>query len=230
MADLNTPAPDEPINSFSSPAWLFERDDDVRLAPPPEKFFSDLAKVKPAKSEGPKVAMPASAIVPDPDTITSPADALDQARKRIAAMRASLQLNLNQVAQSFNHPIFTTVPEGPQIGTSNSSVETVPPSDFLVDKTETAVNDPVEVEIHQTEISIDEVSASQLTSDRVFIPTDTQQQPEAQVAQPNSEHSLELMIMRDEIKDLRERLDASQKLIEELMHRLANLAELALRR
>jgi hypothetical protein len=34
--------------------------------------------------------------------------------------------------------------------------------------------------------------------------------------------------MRDEIKDLRDRLDTSQKLIESLMERLANLAELAL--
>jgi hypothetical protein len=43
-------------------------------------------------------------------------------------------------------------------------------------------------------------------------------------------HSLELVIMRDEIKDLRDRLDSSQKLIENLMVRLADLAELALKR
>jgi hypothetical protein len=43
-------------------------------------------------------------------------------------------------------------------------------------------------------------------------------------------HSLELVIMRDEIKDLRDRLDSSQKLIENLMIRLADLAELALKR
>jgi hypothetical protein len=36
--------------------------------------------------------------------------------------------------------------------------------------------------------------------------------------------------MRDEIKDLRDRLDSSQKLIEQLMVRLADLAELALKR
>jgi hypothetical protein len=36
--------------------------------------------------------------------------------------------------------------------------------------------------------------------------------------------------MRDEIKDLRDRLDSSQKLIENLMVRLADLAELALKR
>lgn len=44
-----------------------------------------------------------------------------------------------------------------------------------------------------------------------------------------ADHSLELVIMRDEIQDLRTRLDASQKLVEEMMHKLANLAELALR-
>lgn len=44
-----------------------------------------------------------------------------------------------------------------------------------------------------------------------------------------SNQSLELAIMRDEIQDLRTRLDASQKLIEEMMHKLANIAELALR-
>ena len=44
-----------------------------------------------------------------------------------------------------------------------------------------------------------------------------------------NDHSLELVIMRDEIQDLRNRLDASQKLVEEMMHKLADLAELALR-
>jgi hypothetical protein len=45
----------------------------------------------------------------------------------------------------------------------------------------------------------------------------------------SADHSLELVIMRDEIQDLRNRLDASQKLVEEMMHKLSNLAELALR-
>jgi hypothetical protein len=65
---------------------------------------------------------------------------------------------------------------------------------------------------------------------RFFTPTESQTQPESDVQAAPADHSLELMIMRDEIKDLRNRLDASQKLIEELMHRLANLAELALKR
>ncbi len=45
---------------------------------------------------------------------------------------------------------------------------------------------------------------------------------------PQQDNALELVIMRDEIKDLRERLDHSQKMIEDLMHRIANLAEIAL--
>jgi hypothetical protein len=48
-------------------------------------------------------------------------------------------------------------------------------------------------------------------------------------AQNDSAHSLELVIMRDEIQDLRARLDASQKLMEEMMHKFANIAELALK-
>jgi hypothetical protein len=35
--------------------------------------------------------------------------------------------------------------------------------------------------------------------------------------------------MRDAIQALRNRLDASQNLVEEMMHKLSNLAELALR-
>jgi hypothetical protein len=40
--------------------------------------------------------------------------------------------------------------------------------------------------------------------------------------------SVELMIMRDEVQHLREQLDASQKLIHDMMIRFANLAELAI--
>jgi hypothetical protein len=46
--------------------------------------------------------------------------------------------------------------------------------------------------------------------------------------QTPKDNSLELVIMRDEIRDLRDRLDSSQKLIEDLMLRLANLTEIAL--
>jgi hypothetical protein len=50
-----------------------------------------------------------SEIVPDPDFVVSPAEALEEARRRIAQMRASLQTNINRVSQSFEHPIFTPV-------------------------------------------------------------------------------------------------------------------------
>ena len=45
----------------------------------------------------------------------------------------------------------------------------------------------------------------------------------------SKDHSLELVIMRDEIRDLRDRLDSSQRLIEDLMIRLAQLTEIALK-
>ena len=45
--------------------------------------------------------------------------------------------------------------------------------------------------------------------------------------QAPQDHSLELVIMRDEIRDLRDRLDSSQKLVEDLMVRLAHLTEIA---
>lgn len=156
-------------------------------------------------------------IVDDPDLVTSPSQALDQARKRIAAMRASLQLNLNQVAESFAHPIFTP-----------PSVVTSPAQET------TSVQQPVAPTVQPYAPTVTEtdpqIPFTSPPTTRVFTPTETQTQPEAEVQTAPADHSLELMIMRDEIKDLRDRLDSSQKLIEELMHRLANLAELALKR
>jgi hypothetical protein len=187
-------------------------------------------------------------IVDDPDLVTSPAQALDQARKRIAAMRASLQLNLNQVAESFAHPIFT--PPAPMASSPEQTIVSTGPSAAPVQPHESLVA-PVAPESVQPEVtaihnfSTDANSqtattppAPQVTeptfeipqATRFFTPTESQTQPESDVQAAPADHSLELMIMRDEIKDLRNRLDASQKLIEELMHRLANLAELALKR
>lgn len=142
-------------------------------------------------------------IVEDPDTVTSPAQALEEARRRIEQMRANLQVNLSRVAQSFEHPIFE--PEVVQ-------VEAVQEAELIETQPE-----PVHTE--------------QVQAEQVFT------EPEQPIAQTTTvvteepakqDHSLELVIMRDEIKDLRDRLDASQKLIETLMERLANLAELAL--
>ncbi len=184
-------------------------------------------------------------IVDDPDLVSSPSQALDQARKRIAAMRASLQLNLNQVAESFAHPIFTppavtepstaqpsAVPQ-PNTATVQTAVPTVASTTLSAEQA-SATSSTTSNENISTKNLADE-SDSQIPhvtpqASRIFIPTETQTQPETQVQAAPADHSLELMIMRDEIKDLRDRLDSSQKLIEELMHRLANLAELALKR
>ena len=223
MEHESNPAENNPLDPLTSPAWLFESDDDILLAPKPEDFFSDLGTLKPQPAGTSEIEIPASAIVSDPDLVTSPAEALNQARKRIAAMRASLQLNLNQVAQSFNHPIFTP-PESvaqPAVQPASDIVEETisTPSELKVNQAETVQSPPA---TPHEEIYVEPT--------RVFTPTDSEPQPETQMQSATPDHSLELMIMRDEIKDLRDRLDASQKLIEELMHRLANLAELALRR
>ena len=184
-------------------------------------------------------------IVDDPDLVSSPSQALDQARKRIAAMRASLQLNLNQVAESFAHPIFTppTTVATPveQAPVTQQSAPPIVQSFAPNFSAEEPGLDTVDVTTSSTPTQGTPASSSTSASDtdipfespqasRIFTPTETQTQPETQVQAAPADHSLELMIMRDEIKDLRDRLDSSQKLIEELMHRLANLAELALRR
>jgi hypothetical protein len=154
-------------------------------------------------------------LVGTPDSVTAQAQALDQARKRIAAMRANLQVNLNQVAESFSHPIFT------------ASAEAMAHADQeRVTQHLTTSNMQIPIATHQEPEPIYEMPQAS----RIFTPTETQTQPEPEVQLAPADHSIELMIMRDEIKDLRDRLDASQKLIEELMHRLANLAELALKR
>ena len=183
-------------------------------------------------------------IVDDPDLVTSPSQALDQARKRIAAMRASLQLNLNQVAESFAHPIFTPPTSDATVANENLAVSqapvqnaqsSVPVNLVSLETVSTEVPTPRD----STEDSTAHISVTQPSPElpfsvpqatRIFTPTETQTQPETEVQSAPADHSLELMIMRDEIKDLRDRLDSSQKLIEELMHRLANLAELALKR
>lgn len=132
--------------------------------------------------------------VQDPDVVVSPAQALEEARARIEQMRASLQLNLNRVAQSFEHPIFNAEP---------SVAET---------------ND------------IDDIEDSEVIDDEVHIDAEPTAATVVVQEQNSASHSLELAIMRDEIQDLRERLTNSQRLVEELMHKLANLTEIALKR
>lgn len=165
-------------------------------------------------------------IVADPDFVVSPTEALEEARRRIAQMRASLQTNINRVSQSFEHPVFnepdddTAPAEAPILPTPENKIEDRS-FESLFDTEPTlereSQREPVSVQVHE--------------EPRVY--TQSTQQPTPTVIideAADQTHSLELVIMRDEIKDLRDRLDSSQKLIETLMVRLADLAELALKR
>jgi hypothetical protein len=164
--------------------------------------------------------------IPDPDSVDSPADALEIARQRIAQMRESLQKSLTNVTKSFDHPIFK--PENQPINQPPvTHTRVMPPqreevkpapteSQPIIQEpnTQSRVEEPVTHYRVQEQVVEDELRATpQFTVDEVAV----------------KDHSLELVIMRDEIKDLRARLDASQKLIEDLMHRITNLAELALK-
>ena len=199
-------------------------------------------------------------IVPDPDFAVSPAEALEEARRRIAQMRASLQTNISRVSQSFDHPIFTPVevsvqeapPFVPAAQAETPTVVVPEPSPTPVAE---VVEEPKSFEsLFETDVVVEQPAAS--TPGPVFtqssqqqaprtesVKTETREEPRVytQSTQQSSPtiiideaaeqtHSLELVIMRDEIKDLRDRLDSSQKLIENLMVRLADLAELALKR
>ena len=199
-------------------------------------------------------------IVPDPDFVVSPAEALEEARRRIAQMRASLQTNINRVSQSFDHPIFApvevSVQEAPPFVPTEQPVVPAVAAESTPAPVNTVSEEPKSFEsIFETETDVvveppapqsnfAASAASQQESPRAeSVKTETREEPRVftqstQQASPtiiideaaDQSHSLELVIMRDEIKDLRDRLDSSQKLIENLMVRLADLAELALKR
>ena len=202
-------------------------------------------------------------IVPDPDFVVSPAEALEEARRRIAQMRASLQTNINRVSQSFDHPIFApvevSVQEAPPfVPTEQTAAPTVVEPEPMPEPTPTPVAEVIEEpksfeSLFETDVVVEPPvepaqvftqAAPQQESPRFeSVKTETREEPRVfsqstQQASPtiiideaaDQSHSLELVIMRDEIKDLRDRLDSSQKLIENLMVRLADLAELALKR
>ena len=191
-----------------------------------------------------------SEIVPDPDFVVSPAEALEEARRRIAQMRASLQTNINRVSQSFDHPIFApievSVQEAPpfipvtQIEVPAAAVVEEPKSFESMFETE-VVESPVapapepsftqSATTYQEAPRVESVMTETREEPRVYTQSTQQASPTIIIDEAAEQtHSLELVIMRDEIKDLRDRLDSSQKLIENLMVRLADLAELALKR
>ena len=183
-------------------------------------------------------------IVADPDFVVSPAEALEEARRRIAQMRASLQTNLNRVSQSFEHPIFTpevSVQHAPPFVPNQDPVspEPVAPLEYepVADQPVSRADSFEEIFETETETQPTRVVAGERPrvevreEPRVFTQSTQQTSPTIIIDEASEQtHSLELVIMRDEIKDLRDRLDSSQKLIEQLMVRLADLAELALKR
>jgi hypothetical protein len=193
-------------------------------------------------------------IVPDPDFVVSPAEALEEARRRIAQMRASLQTNINRVSQSFDHPIFAPVEVSVQEAPPFIPVtQTETPTVVLPEPSPTPVAEVIEEpksfdSLFETDAVVEPPApqpnfAPSSATYQESVRTETRDEPRVytqstQQASPtiiideaaDQSHSLELVIMRDEIKDLRDRLDSSQKLIENLMVRLADLAELALKR
>ena len=248
--DANAWAPIEVVASDES---VFSAPDDL-ASDVPTTVREPIVEVRP-------YAFPTE-IVPDPDFVVSPAEALEEARRRIAQMRASLQTNINRVSQSFDHPIFApvevSVQEAPPF-TPIAQAETtsaVTPEPISTPAPE-VINEPKSFEsLFETEV--DEVLVEPVAPPTNFAPSSMPQQESPRFESVKTEareeprvftqstqqasptiiideaaeqtHSLELVIMRDEIKDLRDRLDSSQKLIENLMVRLADLAELALKR
>lgn len=181
-------------------------------------------------------------LVEDPDTAKSPADALEEARARIQAMRDSLQYNIRRVSESFEHPVFNdgvaSEPSNEQTSESQSEIPDAAesqPEPLVVDNEESIAAPTFEPQVLQPDPEPMQPESKPVAAPTVVIDAPAHEyvtsaplgEAVAETKAPDT--SLELMIMRDEIKDLRTRLDASQKLIEDLMHRLTNLTELALK-
>lgn len=181
-------------------------------------------------------------IVADPDFVVSPAQALEDARLRIAQMRASLQTNISRVSQSFDHPIFNepvdeevqeTALEVLLVTPPTTEPQVEPPSFESLFETQSTPDYELQVTAIpvQTQVRAEPVQTQVRDEPRTYTQSTSQTTPTVIIDEAADQtHSLELVIMRDEIKDLRDRLDSSQKLIENLMIRLADLAELALKR
>jgi hypothetical protein len=167
-------------------------------------------------------------IVPDPDFVVSPSEALEEARRRIAQMRASLQTNINRVSQSFEHPVFNE----PAQDVALEDLSVLPTDKPKIEsKSFEALFETEQTKTQEWQREPDPVQTQVREEPRVYTQSTQQASPTVIIDEAADQtHSLELVIMRDEIKDLRDRLDSSQKLIENLMVRLADLAELALKR
>lgn len=247
------------MNSWS-PIEIVDTDDSEFISP--NDLFSDNVEIvrEPVVEVRP-YSFPTE-IVPDPDFVVSPAEALEEARRRIAQMRASLQTNINRVSQSFDHPIFAPVevsvqeappfvpaaqtvvppvvtPEPTPVAAAEAieeskSFESMFETDVVAEPAVVPAPEPVFTQsatTYQEAPRVESVMTETREEPRVFTQSTQQASPTIIIDEAAEQtHSLELVIMRDEIKDLRDRLDSSQKLIENLMVRLADLAELALKR
>ena len=167
-------------------------------------------------------------IVGDPDVVVSPTEALEEARRRIAQMRASLQTNISRVSQSFEHPIFSEPNDEVALG----EAPILPTSEFKIeDHSFESLFETESTRERESQREPESVQTQVREEPRVYTQSTQHVSPTVIIDEAADQtHSLELVIMRDEIKDLRDRLDSSQKLIETLMVRLADLAELALKR
>jgi hypothetical protein len=239
VSSFETAIPNVDANAWA-PIEVVASDESAFVAP--DDLASDVSSsVREPVVEVRPYAFP-SEIVPDPDFVVSPAEALEEARRRIAQMRASLQTNINRVSQSFDHPIFApievSVQEAPpfipvtQTEVPAAVVEEPKSFDSLFE-TDAVVDPPAPQPTFAPSSAMyqESVRTEMREEPRVYTQSTQQASPTIIIDEAAEKtHSLELVIMRDEIKDLRDRLDSSQKLIENLMVRLADLAELALKR
>ena len=239
VSSFETAIPNVDANAWA-PIEVVASDESEFVAP--DDLASDVSSsVREPVVEVRPYAFP-SEIVPDPDFVVSPAEALEEARRRIAQMRASLQTNINRVSQSFDHPIFApievSVQEAPPfIPVTQTEVPAVvveePKSFDSLFETDAVVESPAPQPTFAPSSAMYQESVRTETREEPRVYTQSTQQASPTIIideAAEKTHSLELVIMRDEIKDLRDRLDSSQKLIENLMVRLADLAELALKR
>jgi len=100
VSSFETAIPNVDANAWA-PIEVVASDESEFVAP--DDLASDVSSsVREPVVEVRPYAFP-SEIVPDPDFVVSPAEALEEARRRIAQMRASLQTNINRV--SFQLPL-----------------------------------------------------------------------------------------------------------------------------
>lgn len=245
MSFDNGRRPNDPnFDPLTAPIWDLSNEDDVLLAP----AFADYGL--------PDLSIP-RAIPRPPDVdqilrgeytgwvpVIKVGETLEQAENRVANVPLAVEsqeFGFELQVESFNVVQPLTVPRDFIVTPVAVPVSTPVPTPEPI---HLPAPEPVHVQVPEQvtpqKISADDFAqtfdTSKWLSDDEAVATrpstDSSHKADANViegSQNESAHSLELVIMRDEIQDLRARLDASQKLMEEMMHKFANLAELALK-